>query len=66
MQNRELVCRNDELSTKLASIDEMHRNDIRTIRAEDKVEIDFLKEENAFLKEQLRAWKRMCIQTKNE
>ena len=66
MQNRELVCRNDELSVKLASIDEKHRNDIRSIRAEDKVEMDFLKEENAFLKEQLRAWQRMCIQAKNE
>ena len=51
-QNQELTARNDELTLKLASIDEIHRNDIRVIKAE------YL-EEIAFLKEQLRAWQRL-------
>ncbi len=51
-QNLELTTRNDELATKLTTIDEVHRNDIRVIKAE------YL-EEIAFLKEQLRAWQRM-------
>ena len=56
-QNLDLTCRNDELATKMATIDETHRNDIRAIRAE------YL-EEIAFLKEQLRAWQRMQSQLK--
>lgn len=50
-QNTELTCRNEELLAKLATIDELHRNDIRIIKAE-------YQEEIAFLKEQLRAWQR--------
>lgn len=51
MQNEELRCMNEELLAKLATIDELHRNDIRVIKAE-------YQEEIAFLKEQLRAWQR--------
>lgn len=54
-QNSELVLRNKELETKLASIDDLHRNDIRVIRAE-------YQEEIAFLKDQLRAWQRINMQ----
>lgn len=50
-QNAELTYRNEELLAKLATIDELHRNDIRIIKAE-------YQEEIAFLKEQLRAWQR--------
>lgn len=55
-QNAELLKNIEELNSHLASIDEMHRNDIRVINAEYKAESTFLKEEIAFLKEQLRAW----------
>jgi hypothetical protein len=54
-QNSELVLRNKELETKLASIDDLHRNDIRVIKAE-------YQEEIAFLKDQLRAWQRINVQ----
>lgn len=50
-ENAELKEKNEELLSRLSSIDEMHRNDIRVIQAE-------YKEEIAFLKEQLRAWQR--------
>lgn len=50
-QNDDLTCKNAELLAKLASIDDLHRNDIRIIKAE-------YQEEIAFLKEQLRAWQR--------
>lgn len=40
---------NNELTAKLAAIDEQHRQDIRVIRAE-------YQEQIAFLKEQLKAW----------
>ena len=43
--------KNEELLSRLSSVDELHRNDIRAIQAE-------YKEEIAFLKEQLRAWQR--------
>jgi hypothetical protein len=35
----------------MQTIEEVHRNDIRAIRAEYKEQIDFLKESNAFLRE---------------
>lgn len=54
-QNTELTARNEELARKLATIDELHRNDIRVIKAE-------YQEEIAFLKDQLRAWQRMNMQ----
>ena len=54
---------NDELREVLASKEEQHRADIRAIRAEyqeqlaDKSEqIAYYREDNKFLKEQLRAW----------
>lgn len=50
-QNAELLNKIEELTTRLSSIDELHRNDIRVIKAE-------YTEEVAFLKEQLRAWQR--------
>ena len=50
-QNAELLNKIEELTTRLSSIDEVHRNDIRVIKAE-------YTEEIAFLKEQLRAWQR--------
>lgn len=50
-QNAELLKNIEELNSRLASIDELHRNDIRVIKAE-------YMEEIAFLKEQLRAWQR--------
>lgn len=50
-QNAELLKKIEELTTRLSSIDELHRNDIRAIKAE-------YTEEIAFLKEQLRAWQR--------
>lgn len=40
---------NERLKARLSSIDELHRQDIRTIRAE-------YQEQIAFLKEQLKAW----------
>ena len=65
-QNAELTSRNDELAVKQGAIDEVHRNDIRIIKAEYqeelasfKEEITFLKEEITFLKEQLRTWQHM-------
>lgn len=50
-QNAELLARNEEMATRLLTIDDLHRNDIRVIKAE-------YTEEIAFLKEQLRAWQR--------
>jgi len=50
-ENAELKEKNAELLSRLSSVDELHRNDIRAIQAE-------YKEEIAFLKEQLRAWQR--------
>lgn len=50
-QNAELLKNLEELNSRLATIDELHRNDIRVIKAE-------YAEEIAFLKEQLRAWQR--------
>ena len=55
-QNSEQLEENERLIARLSTIDETHRNDIRVIKAEYTEEIAFLKEENAFLKEQLRAW----------
>ena len=58
-QNLELLERNKELAAKMESIDELHRNDIRAIKAE-------YQEEIAFLKEQLRAWQRLQAPKNNE
>ena len=65
-QNQELRTRNEELTAKQAVIDEQHRNDIRSIRAEYMDEIAFFKDEISFLKEQLRAWQHAHTQLKNE
>lgn len=58
-QNVELTSRNEELTAKMSCIDEVHRNDIRVIKAE-------YQEEISFLKEQLRAWQRMYAQKNND
>lgn len=50
----ELTSTNEALVAKMQTIEEVHRSDIRTIRAEYKEQIDFLKENNAFLKEQFK------------
>ena len=50
-QCSELTAANEVLATKMQSIEEVHRNDIRAIKAEYKEQIDFLKENNAFLRE---------------
>lgn len=52
-QCTELTAANEELRTRLQSIDETHRNDIRAIRAEYKEQIDFLREQVSFLRERL-------------
>lgn len=45
----EVAAENERLMKRLESVDELHRQDIRTIRAE-------YQEQIAFLKEQLKAW----------
>lgn len=50
-QCSELTAANEVLVTKMQAIEELHRNDIRAIKAEYKEQIDFLKENNAFLRE---------------
>ena len=47
---------NEALKTKLDAIDEQHRIDIRVVKQEYQDQIAFLKEDNAFLKDQLKAW----------
>ena len=47
----ELTAANEVLVTKMQSIEEVHRSDILAIKAEHKEQIDFLKENNAFLRE---------------
>lgn len=66
MQNRELLNCNEELTAKLAVIDELHRNDVRVVKAEYQEEIAFLKDEIAFMKEQLRAWQRIHAPINND
>lgn len=65
-QNRELLCCNEELTAKMAVIDELHRNDVRVVKAEYQEEIAFLKDEIGFLKEQLRAWQRVQAPPNNK
>lgn len=47
---------NEFLKVRLDSIDEQHRKDIRAIKAEYQEQKEELKEQIAFLKEQLKAW----------
>lgn len=47
---------NEILKKRLSEIDELHRKDIRAVKEEYREQISFLKEENAFIKEQLKAW----------
>ncbi len=47
---------NELLKARLDSIDEQHRKDIRAIKAEYQEQKEELKEQIAFLKEQLKAW----------
>ena len=48
-QNKELAEKNEELITKLSTIDETHRNDVRAIQGEYRDEIQYLKEQIARL-----------------
>lgn len=47
---------NELLKARLDSIDEQHRKDIRAIKAEYQEQKEELKEQIAFLKDQLKAW----------
>lgn len=47
---------NERLINRFKEIDEIHRKDIRAIREEYQEQIAFVKEQNEFLKEQLKAW----------
>lgn len=47
---------NEALKNRLEHIDELHRNDVRAIKAEYQEQKEELKEQIAFLKEQLKAW----------
>ena len=47
---------NERLINRFKEIDEIHRKDVRAIKEEYNEQISFLKEQNAFLKEQLKAW----------
>ena len=46
---------NDMLKGVLSKIDEQHRSDIRAIRSEYQAQIDFLKDELQFMKEELKS-----------
>ena len=46
---------NERLKAVLMKIDDQHRSDIRTIKAEYKEQIDFLREDLQFLKEELKS-----------
>lgn len=47
---------NDAMKLRFREIDELHRQDVRAIRAEYQEQIAFLHEQLAFLKDQLTAW----------
>ena len=53
-QCTELASTNESLVARLQTIEEMHRKDILAIIADYKERIDFLKENNAFLREQFK------------
>ena len=53
-QCAELTSVNEALASKLQTIEETHRKDIQAIIADYKERIDFLKETNAFLREQFK------------
>lgn len=53
-QCTELASTNESLVARLQTIEEMHRKDIQAIIADYKERIDFLKENNAFLREQFK------------
>lgn len=53
---RAIEIENEMLKARLDSIDEQHRKDIRSIKAEYQEQKEELKEQIAFLKEQLKAW----------
>lgn len=52
-QCSELSAINEAFVARMQTIEEVHRNDIRIIKAEYKEQIDFLRENNAFLRERL-------------
>lgn len=55
-QNTDLAAKNNELLDRMDKIDELHRNDIRTVKTEYQAQVDFLKNEVEFLREDVRAW----------
>lgn len=50
-QCSELTAANEVLVAKMQTVEELHRKDVVAIRAEYREQIDFLKENNAFLRE---------------
>ena len=51
MQCSELTAANEGLVARMQTVEEVHRKDVAAIRAEYREQIDFLKENNAFLRE---------------
>jgi predicted transcriptional regulator len=52
----EVETENACLKEQLSHIDELHRQDVRAVRAEYQNQISFLQDQISFLKEQLKAW----------
>ena len=50
---------NERLKIRLEQIDEQHRCDIRAVKAEYQHQLDEAHEEIAFLKEEIKAWRRL-------
>ena len=53
-QRSELTTAHEALVAKMQTVEEIHRKDVAAIRAEYREQIDFLKENNAFLREQFK------------
>ncbi len=53
-QCSELTTAHEALVAKMQTVEEVHRKDVAAIRAEYREQIDFLKENNAFLREQFK------------
>ena len=53
-QCSELTAINEDLVSKLQTIEELHRKDIIAVRTEYKEQVDFLKESNLFLRGQIK------------
>lgn len=48
---------NEEMKARLATLDEQHRSDIRTVKAEYQEQLADYRERIAFLKDELKAWR---------